>query len=162
MALDVLRNGIFRPFPIDHGLRVELILTGRRGEAHIRSAIDHHANLLAAFFDGTLVSGSTSAPFSFRRQGFPFMLFVGVLFYFEGTIFTHIPQFRQPFFFGCFRQSRGMLKDILIVLVDIDLFAFSVGEIKCLRIPRLPSGSIRQDSSIQNSSSSQTSPGFTS
>ena len=38
----------------------------------------------------------------------------------------------------------------------------SFGLWKCSRIPRRPSGSISQDRSIQNSASSQTSPGFAS
>ena len=53
-------------------------------------------------------------------------LVVAVFFYFKCAILAHVFQFCQAFFFGSFCQAWRMLKNILVIFVNINFFVFSV------------------------------------
>ena len=126
MAFDVLRDDVFGPFPVGHGLGVELIFSGRRREAHAGFAVHHDADGVAVFGDhpGDGVGGS---PLQLCfAQGF-FIFEVAVFFDLEGAVFFHVVQFAQALFAGCFRQAGHVFEDELVVLVHGDFLAGPVG-----------------------------------
>ena len=121
MALDVGRNGVLRPLPVYHRLRVKLILAGRRGEAFYRFALVHDAEGFSIFENHFGIGIHLGAIHLLRRQFFQVPV-VSTRLYVEGAVFFHIIQRCQSFLSRRFRQAFGMFENILVIFVYVHTF----------------------------------------
>src|SRR6266850_2228815 len=156
VTLDVSRNRVFMPSPLCECLGKEFQAAARGWKSALDLTVDFHAGESPAIF----IAVGAGDRHDVRRCGFrgpseyaAKMIFANILELFAGYVL----------FVDCANLLRDLKRAIAAhVFQWLQFFSGVFLDSTNCRMPKEPSRSIRHVSSIQNSFSSQTSPGFTS
>src|SRR6516164_4562225 len=159
MAAVVLRQRELLPTPISHGSRENLQLPRWSVVTNNGFPFHHDADRPPLLRDHSIRLYLRSCQLLLGQCYL--VLFVHIASNFERPVLPHVLQWRQTLLFrGLGEPGHGVLKNPSVIFIDGELLSWPVRRFKILPIPIEPSGSIAHDKLIQNSSSSQTAPGF--